>query len=203
MLIHKQDEHADPTWDIEDHPTSVLSGLTNDEVAEGMAPVAGKPFIAYVSDHLQEQGIQHFIFALGYKSEAFQDYLSSQPGMSYDLSVETEPLGTGGAIDRGVVHLREDPEAIVRKALDDVALPQRPGAVERSGDDAADGLGQLLGVPGRRHCVMAHVEVDVEVRVFDPVRQVQTHGHLDQPPPERGERVPLHVVRLTISPVGF
>lgn len=68
------------------------------EMPKCMAPVAGKPFIAYVIDHLRTQGIQHFIFALGYKSEAFQDYLASQEGMQYSLSVEPEPLGTGGAI---------------------------------------------------------------------------------------------------------
>jgi bifunctional non-homologous end joining protein LigD len=35
LLIHKDDEHADAEWDIEDHPTSVLSGRTNEAVAGG------------------------------------------------------------------------------------------------------------------------------------------------------------------------
>lgn len=64
-----------------------------------MAPVAGKPFIAYVIDHLQKQGIQQFIFALGYKSEAFTEFLEQTlPAGNYKLSIEPEPLGTGGAI---------------------------------------------------------------------------------------------------------
>lgn len=33
MLLHKHDEHAVDGWDPEDHPRSVLSGRTNDEVA--------------------------------------------------------------------------------------------------------------------------------------------------------------------------
>lgn len=33
LLIHKNDEHARHGWDPEDHPRSVLSGRTNDEVA--------------------------------------------------------------------------------------------------------------------------------------------------------------------------
>lgn len=37
LLIHKADEHAVPGWDPEDHPTSVKSGRTNDEVAEAPA----------------------------------------------------------------------------------------------------------------------------------------------------------------------
>jgi bifunctional non-homologous end joining protein LigD len=33
LLIHKKDEHARPGWDPEEHPRSVKSGRTNDEVA--------------------------------------------------------------------------------------------------------------------------------------------------------------------------
>lgn len=32
MLLHKHDEHAEEGWDAEDHPRSVVSGRTNDEV---------------------------------------------------------------------------------------------------------------------------------------------------------------------------
>ena len=32
MLLHKRDEHAVEGWEPEDHPRSVLSGRTNDEV---------------------------------------------------------------------------------------------------------------------------------------------------------------------------
>jgi bifunctional non-homologous end joining protein LigD len=38
LLIHKRDEHAVPGWNPEDHPASVKSGLTNDEVAAGEEP---------------------------------------------------------------------------------------------------------------------------------------------------------------------
>ncbi|HVM31163.1 MAG TPA: DNA ligase D [Candidatus Limnocylindrales bacterium] len=36
LLIHKNDEHADPGWNVDDHPRSVKSGRTNDEVLAGM-----------------------------------------------------------------------------------------------------------------------------------------------------------------------
>ena len=64
-----------------------------------MAPVAGRPFLSYVIDYFQQQGIEKFIFALGYKSEVFEDFLQSKlPTGNYQLSIEKEPLGTGGAI---------------------------------------------------------------------------------------------------------
>src|SRR2546423_4664933 len=66
-----------------------------------MAPVAGKPFLSYVIGHLRQQGIEKFIFALGYKSEAFENFLVSELStVHYQLSTEPEPLGTGGAIKK-------------------------------------------------------------------------------------------------------
>lgn len=67
-----------------------------------MAPVAGKPFLHYVITHLQNEGIQNFIFSVGYKSESIVDYINDQYGQNSKLniqfSIEDEPLGTGGAI---------------------------------------------------------------------------------------------------------
>lgn len=64
-----------------------------------MAPINGKPFIAYVIDHLQQQGINKFILSLGYKSEAIVDFINRQFSMSnFQFVIEEEPLGTGGAI---------------------------------------------------------------------------------------------------------
>jgi len=35
LLIHKQDEFADPAWNVDNHPRSVKTGRTNDEVLAG------------------------------------------------------------------------------------------------------------------------------------------------------------------------
>ena len=45
-----------------------------------MAPVAGKPFIDYVIKYLLEQGVNGFIFSLGYKHDVIEDYLQNQHG---------------------------------------------------------------------------------------------------------------------------
>jgi D-glycero-alpha-D-manno-heptose 1-phosphate guanylyltransferase len=88
-----------------------------------MAPVAGKPFLSYLIDYLASGGVQRFIFALGYKSEAIEEFLGekfarggttgsarpvtpSRPG--YKLSIEKEPLGTGGAIRLAGEQAEED-----------------------------------------------------------------------------------------------
>ncbi|HEY0059529.1 MAG TPA: NTP transferase domain-containing protein, partial [Flavisolibacter sp.] len=56
-----------------------------------MAPVAGRPFIAYVIDALRMQGIQHIILSLGYKSEVLVNYIKDYyPTLEYSVSIEDE-----------------------------------------------------------------------------------------------------------------
>jgi D-glycero-alpha-D-manno-heptose 1-phosphate guanylyltransferase len=66
-----------------------------------MAPVNGKPFLTYVINFFQQQGITNFIFSLGYKHNINEKYLKDQwSTINYQLSIEEEPLGTGGAIKK-------------------------------------------------------------------------------------------------------
>ncbi len=68
-----------------------------------MAPVAGKPFLYHVIRYLQEEGVDSFIFSLGYMHEIIELFLlKNYPLLNYQLSVEEEPLGTGGAIKLAV-----------------------------------------------------------------------------------------------------
>lgn len=64
-----------------------------------MAPVAGRPFLFYVINYLRSQGIEKFIFSTGYMHEIIEEYLNTQfSTLSFECSIEKEPLGTGGAI---------------------------------------------------------------------------------------------------------
>jgi D-glycero-alpha-D-manno-heptose 1-phosphate guanylyltransferase len=64
-----------------------------------MAPVAGKPFLAYVIDYFRKQGIERFIFSLGYMHEVIEAFVQTQyPMLNVAYSIEQEPMGTGGAI---------------------------------------------------------------------------------------------------------
>lgn len=89
---------------------SVVSG-----VPKCMAPVNGKPFLHYVLSHLQKEGVNEFIFSLGYKSESIIDYINKtfQSSINYQLSIEEEPLGTGGAIKLACEKVRNENVIIV------------------------------------------------------------------------------------------
>ena len=80
-----------------------------------MAPVAGKPFLYYVIRQLQQQGVEHFIFSLGYLSETIESYIkTTYPSLNYTSSVEAEPLGTWGAVKLGFRKATEKNVLILR-----------------------------------------------------------------------------------------
>ena len=64
-----------------------------------MAPIQGTPFLAFVMEWLLEQGVEHFIFSLGYKHEMISAWLEAQyADLKISIVLEEEPLGTGGGI---------------------------------------------------------------------------------------------------------
>ncbi len=75
-----------------------LRGILPD-IPKCMAPVAGQPFLAHVIRYLLSQGIEHFIFSLGYKHRMIEEFIRLRfPALQYELVVEDAPLQTGGAI---------------------------------------------------------------------------------------------------------
>jgi D-glycero-alpha-D-manno-heptose 1-phosphate guanylyltransferase len=64
-----------------------------------MAPVAQQPFLKHVIRYFLSQGIERFIFSLGYRHEIIEEFLDAEfPTLNLQCSIEEAPLGTGGAI---------------------------------------------------------------------------------------------------------
>src|SRR5690242_7927901 len=79
-----------------------------------MAPVGGRPFLFYVINYLRSQGIDRFIFSLGYRNEIIREYLKKEfYSLDYACSIETSPLGTGGAILQSIALIKEENCVIV------------------------------------------------------------------------------------------
>ena len=83
------------------------------DLPKSMAPVAGKPFLYHVISFLKKQGIERYIFSLGYMHETVEKYVTENfPKLDVRYSVEHEPLGTGGAI-RLACKMVRDPNVLV------------------------------------------------------------------------------------------
>ena len=64
-----------------------------------LAPVEGQPFLRRQLESLSARGVERFVLSLGYGSEQVQEALADWPLKNrISCVVETEPLGTGGAM---------------------------------------------------------------------------------------------------------
>jgi D-glycero-alpha-D-manno-heptose 1-phosphate guanylyltransferase len=73
------------------------------DLPKPMASVAGRPFLAYLLDYCKRQNIQRVVLCAGYKHETIENYFGhSYNGLEILYSIEDEPLGTGGALLKGL-----------------------------------------------------------------------------------------------------
>lgn len=74
-----------------------------------MADVNGRPYLTYLFDQLIQAGIQRVILGTGYMADYIENEFGDQyNNLSIAYSVETEPLGTGGAIRHALTHVQSD-----------------------------------------------------------------------------------------------
>jgi D-glycero-alpha-D-manno-heptose 1-phosphate guanylyltransferase len=75
------------------------------DLPKPMADVAGRPFLWWLLTRLKRQGVPRVILSVGYKAEVIQAYFGTAfDGMKIAYSIETEPLGTGGAMRLALEH---------------------------------------------------------------------------------------------------
>jgi NDP-sugar pyrophosphorylase family protein len=76
-----------------------LRGVISDS-PKSMAQAGGRPFLAYLIEHLCAQGFREIVLCLGYLADQVQSCFGDGQAWGVDVtySVETELLGTAGAI---------------------------------------------------------------------------------------------------------
>ena len=136
-----------------------------------MAPVAGRPFLAWLLDDLREAGFDHIILSLGYKHEAVEAWVATRPDRdSITCVVEEEPLGTGGGVRLALRQAREDAvfilngdtffgvdypamKAFHRQSGAQATLALKPlRDFDRYGEVTLDGQGRITAFREKRPC---------------------------------------------------
>ena len=111
-----------------------------DDVPKPLAPVAGRPFLAWLLDRLAASGMRRCILATGYLSELIEERIGTYwLGMEIAYSLEPEPLGTGGAIRLAASRLHGDAAHVLNG---DTWLEYEPAALE----DAACAAGASMAI---------------------------------------------------------
>ena len=79
-----------------------------DYVPKPLIPIKNIPIIEWQIKYLKKFGISEVIICSGYKTELIENYLNNKKlGVKIIFSVETKPLGTGGAIKKAGKKIKE------------------------------------------------------------------------------------------------
>lgn len=111
-----------------------LRGVVSD-LPKPLAPVAGRPFLAWALDQLMDGGVRHVVLATGYMAERVEAAIGARWGsMQVTYSVEERPLGTGGAVRQASRLLRGSAahvmngDTFLRYSLDGIECATRSNA---------------------------------------------------------------------------
>jgi len=76
-----------------------LQGLFPD-VPKPMVPVAGQPFLFWLTRWLAKHGLSHFVYSTGHLAPAIEHWVldNTMPGIHREYCREERPLGTGGGL---------------------------------------------------------------------------------------------------------
>ena len=78
-----------------------------DKTPKPLLPIQDKPIIEHIIDNLRKYGVKNVILSVGYRAEDIKEHFKdgSHLGVNISYSIETEPLGTGGAIKQAAAGL--------------------------------------------------------------------------------------------------
>jgi D-glycero-alpha-D-manno-heptose 1-phosphate guanylyltransferase len=112
------------------------------DLPKPLAPVAGRPFLAWLLDAFAGSGMRRVILATGYLSEQIEDFAGGAwQGMEIAYSRETERLGTGGAVGLALQCVQGDGVHVVNG---DTWLRYAPRELEQATRDRGCALGIAL-----------------------------------------------------------
>ena len=129
-----------------------------------IAEVGGRPALAWLFDQLDAHGFRHVVVCAGHRADAVTARLGDQHGgLQLRYSIESEPLGTGGALRHAFLHFYSDPVLVL------------------NGDSFCDvDLGQFLRVHQARRAPASLVLAEVpDTRRFGRV-SVRPDGRVEQ-----------------------
>ena len=74
-------------------------GELTEKQPKSLLPVGGRPFLEWLLDNLARQGVSNIVLAIGHQADAFSEWLARlESPLEIETFIESEPLGTGGAL---------------------------------------------------------------------------------------------------------
>lgn len=81
---------------------------------KALIPIAGKPILAHIIDSLITEGINDFVFVIGYMGDKIENYISKNyPSIKAEYVIQTTGRGTGYAIFLTKNHIKAGEEILI------------------------------------------------------------------------------------------
>jgi mannose-1-phosphate guanylyltransferase len=139
-----------------------LRSVTGD-APKSLASIGGRPFLDILLSQLRRHGFQHIILAVGYQRDLIRSHFDNQAhDTSLEYSIESTPLGTGGAL-RDAVDLVESDFALIMNG-DSYTDADLSGFIADYCEAQADLSVLVVPTDGRVDCGL--VSVDPKGRVL-------------------------------------
>jgi NDP-sugar pyrophosphorylase family protein len=149
-----------------------LRSVTGD-APKSLASIGGRPFLEILFHQLRRHGFQRAILAVGFQGDVIRSHFGSRAdGLALNYSIETEPLGTGGALRSAADYLETDHALILNG--DSYTDADLPAFTEDARKANADISILLVPVDGRVDCGL--VSVDANHRVLGFKEKQAAHG---------------------------
>ncbi|RLC56014.1 MAG: nucleotidyltransferase [Chloroflexi bacterium] len=142
-----------------------LRPLTDDR-PKNMVPVAGRPIVERQLEWLRENDVTDAVFLCGYKADVLQAHVGdgSSFGVRVQYSVETEPLGRGGALKLGFALVPEGEEPII--AINGDILTDQTLAEMIESHEARAAVASVMLTPLKSPYGVVDVEEDGRITSF-------------------------------------
>ena len=84
------------------------------DIPKPAVPFLDKPIISYLIELLKDAGVERLVLSLGHGSEAFLELFDASDNFGLDVApvIESEPLGTGGALRAALPEIEGEDEVI-------------------------------------------------------------------------------------------
>jgi mannose-1-phosphate guanylyltransferase len=135
------------------------------EAPKSLATIGDRPFLDILINQLRRHGFEHVILAVGYQRDLIRSHFSNRAhDISLEYSIESTPLGTGGALRNAVDFVKS--ESVLIMNGDSYTDADLSGFVSDHCESRADLTVLVVPTDGRVDCGLVSVNPDGKVVGF-------------------------------------
>jgi mannose-1-phosphate guanylyltransferase len=133
-----------------------LRSVTGD-APKSLATIGDRPFLDILLNQLRRHGFEHVILAVGYQRDLIRSHFEKRAhNVSLEYSIESTPLGTGGALRNALDFVKSESVLIMNgDSYTDAGLS---GFVADHGESRADLTVLVVPIDGRVDCGLVSVD---------------------------------------------